>query len=790
MVARRRLFLTQYDRNDPTLKDRLRKIEKENRHLRITVLRLKRMQRGAFRQTWSPNNDNAPDVSHVGIQIPISNELDTNESEVRAPNIVSPTSSRAHPPGSTFTTRSRRRKISDRSNFGGRTVTCSRCQAMMWMEEKVRDSPLSRPKFSLCCQSGQVMLPLLPETPEFLQQQFTHVRFREHIRTYNSLLSFTSMGGKIDQSVLDGRGPYVFRISGANFHKIGSLLPEPGTRPKFAQLYIYDTEHEIRNRMDAMNRCGGTSGIETSTLEGLQSMLNVINPYVSIFRTARDMIRENGAQELHMRILSSRDGRQYTRPTTTEIAALIVGDGSESTTNRDIIVRKLDGHLQRINETHPSYMPLQYPLLFPHGTDGWRRSISFTLGTNNKREGVSMREFYAFRLQFRVGEGKTLLQGGCLFQQFVVDCYAAIEQDRLNFIRHKQNVLRTDLYRGLEDAVTAGDSDASSIGRRFILPSSFTGGPRNMVQHYQDAIAICRKMGFPDLFVIFTCNPNWLEIQQEVARILNRRTEDIPDILARVFRIKLKQLMAYFKNRKFFGKIIADIHVIEFQKRGLPHSHIILTLSADDKIKSPEEIDDIICAEIPDKDEDPLAFQTVMRCMIRGPCGSANPNAPCMVNGKCSKHYLKNFCSETSIDENGFAIYRRRDTKKKYMVNGFEIDNRWVIPYNRDLIVLYDAHINIERCAHSKLIKYLYKYIHKGPDRATVVIEDNVNRLNIDGQSRYREADEVKQYLDCQYISVIECCWRIFEFELQKQYPSVERLQYHLPGEQSILLRG
>ncbi|XP_028096566.1 ATP-dependent DNA helicase PIF1-like [Camellia sinensis] len=102
-------------------------------------------------------------------------------------------------------------------------------------------------------------------------------------------------------------------------------------------------------------------------------MLNIIYPYVSIFRTARDMICENGAQELHICILSSRDGRQYTRPTTTEIAALIVGDGSESTRNRDVIVTKLDGHLQRINETHPSYMPLQYPLLFPYGTNGWRR---------------------------------------------------------------------------------------------------------------------------------------------------------------------------------------------------------------------------------------------------------------------------------------------------------------------------------------------------------------------------------------------------------------------------------
>ncbi|KAL6999590.1 hypothetical protein U1Q18_052364 [Sarracenia purpurea var. burkii] len=124
-------------------------------------------------------------------------------------------------------------------------------------------------------------------------------------------------------------------------------------------------------------------------------------------------------------------------------------------------------------------MPLQYSLLFPHGIDGWRRTINFSLSTNRNREGISMREFYAFRFQFRDDEGMTLvtlLQGGRLFQQFVVDCYATIEQYRLNFTKCNQNVLRTNLYRGLEDAVTTGDVDASALGRRFILPSSFTGG--------------------------------------------------------------------------------------------------------------------------------------------------------------------------------------------------------------------------------------------------------------------------------------------------------------------------
>ncbi|KAG5548598.1 hypothetical protein RHGRI_014074 [Rhododendron griersonianum] len=461
-------------------------------------------------------------------------------------------------------------------------MTCSNCGAKMWIEEKVRDSPLSHPKFNLCCRSGQVVLPLLPDSPEFLQQKFNDAKFRENIRAYNSLLSFTSMGGKIDHSVLDGRGPYSFRISGANFHRIGSLLPEPGTNPKFAQLYIYDTEHETHNRMGVMRRTDGSTGIDTTTLEGLQSMLNVTNPYAQIFRSAGDIIRDNGAQDLRVRILSSRGGRQYTKPTTNEIAALLVGDGFESGANRDIVVQKLDGHLHRINETHPAYMPLQYPILFPYGTDGWRRSIEFTQATNANREGVSMREFYAFRLQFRDSEGKTLLQGGRLFQQFVVDCYAAIEQDRLNFVRCNQSILRSDLYSGLRDAVTVGDADAAEVGTRFILPSSFTGGPRNMNQHYQDAMAVCRAMGFPDLLLTFTCNPSWSEIQQEVSRIPNQRTEDRPDILARVFRIKMKQLMRDIKKEKFFGKIIAGIAALLLPGGRTAHSRFKIPLNPDE----------------------------------------------------------------------------------------------------------------------------------------------------------------------------------------------------------------
>ena len=80
-----------------------------------------------------------------------------------------------------------------------------------------------------------------------------------------------------------------------------------------------------------------------------------------------------------------------------------------------------------------------------------------------------------------------------------------IEQNRLNYLKHNQKTLRTDLYNGVVDAMHTGDS--TSVGRRIILPSSFAGGPRQMYQLYQDAMSIVSHFGKPDLFVTFTCNP-------------------------------------------------------------------------------------------------------------------------------------------------------------------------------------------------------------------------------------------------------------------------------------------
>ena len=141
-----------------------------------------------------------------------------------------------------------------------------------------------------------------------------------------------------------------------------------------------------------------------------------------------------------------------------------------------------------------------------------------------------------------------------------------------------------------------------------------------------------------------------------------------------------------------------------------------MTLASKDKPTCAGVIDRVICAELPDIDTDPLAFETITRHIIQGPCGNDIPYASCMDGGTCTKHYPKVFSDNTIVEENGFVRNRRRNNGRSITIHGKSIDNRWVVPYNRDLCVKYDAHINVERCAQKKVIKYLHKYMHEEPD--------------------------------------------------------------------------
>jgi len=153
----------------------------------------------------------------------------------------------------------------DYLDVGEPSYVCEKCGAMMWYEERTRKSSRPRyPKFSMCCLNGRVVIAPYLKLPQPLYDLYhKHDRagkfFLDNIRSFNSMFAFTSMGGRVINTMNNGNAPPMFVMNGENYHQIGSLLPITGNQPKFAQLYIYDTDNEISNRLAAVRLVHFTS---------------------------------------------------------------------------------------------------------------------------------------------------------------------------------------------------------------------------------------------------------------------------------------------------------------------------------------------------------------------------------------------------------------------------------------------------------------------------------------------------------------------------------------------------
>ncbi|KAL6196751.1 hypothetical protein ACLB2K_032365 [Fragaria x ananassa] len=458
-------------------------------------------------------------------------------------------------------------------------------------------------------------------------------------------------------------------------------------------------------------------------------------------------------------------------PSASQVAAIIVGaEDVQNRMGRDIVVQTKHDQLLNIQDCVGYYDPMQYPLLLPYGTYGWDVNSH-----NNNGRNLTCRDYYAYVLQIRQHAESVLLRGGRLLQQYVVDNYVKIETQKLRYIRSNQPNLRRELYNGLRDSLNVGENSAGNVGRRTILPSTFIGSPRDMHQRYQDAMTLVQKYGKPDIFLTMTCNPNWEEITTEL--LPGQVAQDRPDLATRIFRSKFEEMENDVVKKGVLGTVVAYVYVIEFQKRGLPHVHMLLILGDDDKLNNPDDYNTIVRAEIPDQDEEPELYNAVLGHMIHGPCGVHKRTAPCMKRESCKRGYPKPFSDNTYQGNDSYPIYRRRDNHLDVQSDGNQnrpLDNSWVIPYNPWLLTKYDCHINVEICCSIKSVKYLYKYVYKGPDRVTLEARSEANQ------------DEVRNYVDARWVCAPEALWRIFKFVMNRMYPSVERLHIHLPDGHNV----
>ncbi|XP_021732611.1 uncharacterized protein LOC110699399 [Chenopodium quinoa] len=576
--------------------------------------------------------------------------------------------------------------------------SCLYCNAKKFMYET--------PGF--CCCSGQVVIAANQFPDElcrlYLSEEEDAKHFKQYSRMYNNLFAYSSIRGKTESTTY--KGIYVFKMHGQVYHSVPDLLPDDGS-PKFLQLYFYDGQHEVQNRVNCFPEV-------REDIIRLLMKITELNPYARFFRSLREIeIDENTQVVLSQNTVL--DQRVYNVPVSDEVAVVWPDAGpSSQITTPHIIVHEKSAQTLRICHYYGCYDPLQYPLLFPFGECGWTQNLQKrNVGGKNRIKLVpdpinscavhtvqnfldeeesrtvkhrtradryiSPREYYAYKFQIRLTN--MLLRSGRSFQQFVVDMYVKIENSRLDYLRNNQDIIRADLYQGILDSLTDGETDASKIGHLVVLPPSFIGCPRDLKRRYLNAMALVQRYGKLDLFKTVTCNANWPEIKCELQP--GEKAQDRPDIVTRIFRAKLLTLKKQIKKERIFGEVVAMIYVVEFQKRGLPHAHLLIILKHDFKIRGPSKYDKFVCAEIPSSDN-PRLRKVVLTHMMHGPCGRLNPKCPCMkMDGKkmvCKSGYPKDYNSETANNKDGYPVYRRRQTGDKVKVRRAKLDNRWVSP--------------------------------------------------------------------------------------------------------------
>ena len=629
----------------------------------------------------------------------------------------------------------------------------------------------------MCCSNGKVILQPLPQPPILLKRLLCNtdpqsIRFRSHTRAYNSCFQMTSFGAK-NIVRYPGYMP-TFKIQGQVYHSVGSVTPPSHQQPCFLQIYFIENYEQQALRRVAVQSDAVRHIIDRTLLAQLQSMLHIVNPYIRDFKTAFEKGLINDSHKIVIRADKRPPGqhpRRYNAPSCSEIAALLI---NENAGHRDIVLHAKDDKIHRVSETNRAYDSWQYPLLFPRGEDGYHLE-TYLSNPQTKRptsKKMSPLQFYAYRLMQRENEFNILHRSGPLSHQFIVDAYAKIESERLSFIRYSQDTLRVDKYSRLRDTVHRAD-DVESIGRTVVLPSTFTGSPRYMHERFQDTMTYVRKFGAPDLFTTMTCNPRCSEIENELFE--GQSPADRQDITARVFKQKVEKLMDLMDHKEIFGKVRCHAYAIEWQKRGLPHIHLLTWLY--EKVR-PDDIDKVISAELPDPEADPILYELVKKHMVHGPCGERNMSSPCMENGRCTKKYPRDFASETQTGENGYPLYRRRSPDQggntAELSPGRTVDNRWIVPYNPFLLRTFKCHINVEISNSVKSVKYICKYVHKGQDMAVFGVRPQDTN------------DEITCFQAARYISTNEAVWRICAFPIHHHHPAVQKLHVHLENGQRV----
>lgn len=417
---------------------------------------------------------------------------------------------------------------------------CTKCHSCL----------LSSEKNGWCCAQGKYILPNLQQYPPafdaFLRQNIRHIQ--PYARTLNNLFSFTAIGFTGKQHRY-GNGPASVVITGRVYHRMLNLDTHDGS----LKWFLFDEQAY------GHHQAGTRQGVPELFTTACKQLLEDCSPYLHQLRHA---IETTGPDAFRIHLDRPVAGG--------DVAAIVNPYNLHEIRGRRIVVSPIKGPASDfIDILSPFYEPLQYPLLFPYGKDGWSRA-----GGHAQTPRWTQSWWYRYRLLHE----ERFQQWGRLTCEYLVDMFSRIEDERLEYIRNGKQHQAQNLFQDDEDSGAIEDEQDRELEQLFLgtLPSSFLGSRAWISENVANALAICRDLGKPSLFVTMTTNPKWPEIVQQL--LPGQTAADRPTIVCRAFKARLDKLLQFFKS-SYFGGVVYIISVIEFQKRGLPHAHLLIKVS-------------------------------------------------------------------------------------------------------------------------------------------------------------------------------------------------------------------
>ena len=406
--------------------------------------------------------------------------------------------------------------------------TCSSCHADLLQGETA----------SFCCNKGKWITPELPPLPASLMSTLEWGAASRHVSArswaLNNLFAFTAIGATQHFQHFDA-GPSSVAITGRTYHRIFDISDSTHS----LHWFLYDGSEQQAQ--------GKTFNVPYQWTSALDSALQEINPYVHQLRRFSTLPTE-ASSALELSDVSANG----------DFAAVLHAANSTAVDPRAIVIwhnHNSEPSFIPIFSRH--YEPLQYPLLFPHSSPGW----GLKEGNNSHLTNcvpLTQREWYRSRLL----SDTHFLTFGQLSCEYLCDMYFRIEEERLKFIRRSKETYNADVL----NKETVDDSE------NLKLPCSFMGSRKWVSEQTADSLALARTYGPPSFFITMTCNPNWPEIKSQLRP--GQHAYDAPVIVARAFKLRLQRLLHLLKTK--MGTVTYMTTSNEFQKRGFPHSHIVM----------------------------------------------------------------------------------------------------------------------------------------------------------------------------------------------------------------------